>query len=157
MKRQFLIACAALALAACGQAEQAEPEAPAAPESAFDTITWQAPEQQLVTAYQALIAHQQAHPDVQPTCRAVRATESRGIIPAEVAPDSIYAAHVASAVYSIQCGELISRQRMDPREHWLVVYAPDAAEPAIVNCAGTDDTDACPRNVPRADAPATTP
>lgn len=157
MKRHILIACAALALAACGQDEQAEPEAPAAPQSAFDAIQAQAPEMQLVSAYQALAAHQAAHPDVQPTCRAVRATESRGIIPADVAPDSIYAAHAGAIVYSIQCGELISRQRMDPREHWLVVYAPGAAEPAFVNCAGTGDTDACPRQVPRAEAAATTP
>jgi hypothetical protein len=152
MKRQILIACAALALAACGQAEKAEPEAPAAAQSAYDQILSQSGEMQLVAAYQALAAYQAAHPEVQPTCRAVRATESRGIIPAEAAPDSIYAAHVGSVVYSVQCGELISRQRMDPREHWLVIYAPGAAEPAIVNCAnGTED--ACPRQV--VPAPAT--
>jgi hypothetical protein len=153
----FLICAAVLALAACGQQAAPEPEAPAAPQSLMEQVQSQAPEQQLVTAYQALIAYQQAHPEVQPSCTSVRGTESRGVIPPNVAPDSIYAAHIGSQVYSIQCGALVSTARMDPAEHWLVVYAPGATEVAVVNCANPRG-DSCPRSVPLVEiAPAPTP
>lgn len=138
---QFAI-CAAVALAACGQAEAPQAEAPAAPQSLLEEIRAQAPEQQLVTAYQHLAAYQQAHPEATPVCSNVRATESRGVIPENVAPDSVYAA------YSVQCGELRSMTRMDPSEHWLVVYAPGASEAVVVNCAGPAGSDVCPRQVP---------
>jgi hypothetical protein len=151
-----LICVAALALAACQQ-QAAEPEAPAAPQTLMEQVQAQPPEQQMVTAYQALIAYQQAHPEVQPTCTAPRATESRGVIPPNVAPDSIYAAHVGSQVYSIQCGAQISGTRMDPAEHWLVIYAPGASEIAVVNCANPRG-DSCPRSVPLVElAPTPTP
>ena len=149
MKSVRLVLCAgALMLAACGQpAEAPAPETPAAPQSLMEQVQAQAPEQQLITAYQALIAHQQAHPEVQPPCTAVRATETRGVIPPNVDPDSIYAPHAGSQVYSIQCGALVSATRYEPSEHWLVVYAPGAAEVAVVNCA-TPRGDGCPRRVP---------
>jgi hypothetical protein len=156
MKPHLFAVCAALALAACG-AEAPKEEAPAAPQSLMNTILAQAPEQQLVTAYQALATYQQAHPDSQPVCRAVRGTESRGVIPDDVSPDSVYAAYKGAVVYSINCGELRTMTRMDPREHWLVVYAPEAAEASIVNCASAGGDDLCTRQVPRAVAPATTP
>jgi hypothetical protein len=156
MKSHLFAVCAVLALAACG-AEAPKEEAPAAPPSLTDTILAQAPEQQLVTAYQALAAYQQAHPDSQPVCRAVRATESRGVIPDDVSADSLYAAYKGAVVYSINCGELRTMTRMDPREHWLVVYAPGATEVSIVNCASAGGDDLCPRVVPRAEAPGATP
>jgi hypothetical protein len=153
----FFTCVAALALAACGQSEAPAPEAPAAPQSLMEQVQSQAPADQLVTAYTALIAYQQAHPEVQPPCASVRGTESRGVIPPNVAPDSIYAAHVGSQVYSIQCGALVSTARMDPAEHWLVIYAPGATEVAVVNCANPRG-DSCPRTVPLVEiAPTPTP
>ncbi len=158
MKLHHLAACAALALAACGQAQTPTEETPAGPQSLLDRIQSESPEQQLVSAYQHLAAYQQAHPDSQPVCQAVRATESRGVIPDNVAPDSIYAAYKGAAVYSINCGELRSMTRMDPREHWLVVYAPGASEVSVVNCANASGTDRCTRQVPTiAEAAPTTP
>jgi hypothetical protein len=151
------LGAAALALAACGQSAQTPaPEAPAAPQSLMEQVQSQPAEQQLVTAYQALVAYQQAHPDSQPVCSSVRGTESRGVIPANVAPDSIYAPYAGAQVYSIQCGALISATRYDPNEHWLVVYAPGAAEVAIVNC-GNPRGDSCPRTVPTVVAPPAAP
>lgn len=150
MKR-LLLAAAALALTACGQSAPVE-EAPAAPQSLMDQVTAMNPEQQLVFAYQQLAAYQAAHPDVQPPCTSVRGTESRGVIPADVAPDSIYAGHAGAAVYSIQCGNLISRERFDPNEHWLVVFAPGASEVTLVNCANARGADDCPARVPRVEA-----
>ncbi len=160
MKPHHFAVCAALALAACGQAEAPKEEAPPAPQSRMEMIQAQGPEQQLVTAYQDLAAYQQAHPESQPVCRAVRATESRGVIPDNVSPDSVYAAYKGAAVYSINCGELRTMTRMDPREHWLVVYAPGAADVSIVNCASAAGVDLCPRQVPTAaatDSATTTP
>jgi hypothetical protein len=157
MKLHLFAVCAALALAACGQATAPKEETPPAPQSLMDEIQAQSPEQQLVTAYQQLAAYQQSHPDSQPVCRAVRATESRGVIPENVSPDSIYAAYEGAAVYSINCGELRSMARMDPREHWLVVYAPGASEVSIVNCASAGGDDLCPRQVPTVSAPGAVP
>lgn len=157
MKLHHFAVCALLALAACGQAAAPkQEEAPPAPQSLMEQIQAQGPEQQLVTAYQHLAAYQQAHPESQPVCRAVRATESRGVIPDNVSPDSIYATYKGAAVYSINCGELRTMTRMDPREHWLVVYAPGATEVSIVNCASTNGADLCPREVPTVAAAAGT-
>lgn len=154
MKPHHMIAVGVLfALAACNQApapeEAAAPEQPA---SLLDQIQAQRAEDQMVTAFQALIAYQQANPTVQPTCASVRGTESRGIIPDDVAADSIYAAHKGSAVFSVQCGPQLTGTRFDPREHWLVAYAPGATEIAVVNCADARGQDQCPRTVPRAAA-----
>jgi hypothetical protein len=145
MKSFLFAACAALALAACGQSETASDTAPAAPQSLMQQIQAQAADQQLVTAAIALQTYQRAHPEVTPPCTAIRATESRGVIPENMDPNTIYAAHKGALVISVQCGVLISRERMDPHEHWLVVYAPGATEPAFVNCAGEGDSDQCPR------------
>ncbi len=155
---QLALGAAAFALAACSPpAETKAPEAPAAPQTLMEQVQAQGAADQLVTAYTALLAYQQAHPEVQPPCTAVRGTESRGVIPPNVAPDSIYAAHIGSQVYSIQCGALGSATRPDPAEHWLVVYAPGATEVALVNCANPRG-DSCARSVPLAEeAPIPTP
>jgi hypothetical protein len=154
MKSKLILACAALALAACGQSTAPTEEAPAAAQSLMEQVQAMSGENQLVAGYSALVAYQQAHPEAQPPCTSPRGTESRGIIPADVAPDSIYAAHAGSLVLSVQCGVLISRAQFDPREHWLVIYAPSATEVAVVNCAGPNGADVCPAPVPRAAAPA---
>lgn len=157
MKSKLIIACAALALAACGQSTAPVEEAPAAPQSLMEQVQAMSGENQLVAGYSALVAYQQAHPETQPPCTSPRGTESRGVIPADVAPNSVYAAHVGSLVLSVQCGVLISRAQLDPREHWLVVYAPGATEVAVVNCAGPNGSDVCPAQVPRAAAAPATP
>lgn len=155
MKTALLAACAALALSACGQSAAPAPEAPPPPQTLLEQVQAQAPEMQLVSAVQQLNAYQQSHPESQPVCQNVRGTESREIIPANVAPDSIYAAHAGSLVISVQCGELRSMTAYDPREHWLVVFAPGATEAAIVNCANAQGVDQCPRRVPVVEAAAT--
>lgn len=153
MKPQLFVVCAALALAACGQAEAPKEEAPVA-QSLLDEVQAQSREMQLVTAFQHLVAYQQAHPDSTPPCQIVRGTESRGVIPENVSPDSIYAAYKGAAVYSVQCGDNRSLTPLDPREHWLVVYAPGAAEVSIVNCASAAGQDLCSQRVPTMEADA---
>lgn len=149
------VCAAALLLAACGQQEATTAEAPPAPQSLMEQVQAMAPEQQLVKAYQDLAAYQAAHTDAQPACRNIRATESRGVIPANVAPDSVYTGHTGALAISVQCGQLVSRARMDPAEHWLVIYAPGATEASVVNCAdGVNDR--CPRELPLAAVPAAT-
>ncbi|MEJ0060384.1 MAG: hypothetical protein WDM79_12775 [Terricaulis sp.] len=148
------IFAAAIALAACTPPAPEAPPEPAAPASLMEQAQALSPEQGPVFAWQQLTAYQTSHPDVQPACTAVRATESRGVIPADVAPDSFYAQYAGSLVYSVQCGPQLTGTRMDPREHWLVVLAPGAAEPTIVSCHD-NGLDKCPRVVPRAAAPAT--
>lgn len=138
-------AAAMLTLAACGQSATEEEAAPAAPQSLMEQVQVMGPEQQPVFAYQQLAAYQQAHPDSQPPCTAVRGTESRGVIAADVDPETAYAAHVGSLVFSVQCGALRSQTRMDPAEHWLVVFAPGATEATVVSCAGERGADRCPR------------
>jgi len=152
----FALGAAALVLAACSQpADTTAPEAPAAPQTLMEQVQSQGAADQLVTAYTTLLAYQQAHPEVQPPCTSVRGTESRGVIPPNVEPDSIYAAHIGSQVYSIQCGALVSATRPDPAEHWLVIYAPGATEVTVVNCANPRG-DSCPRSVQLVEvAPAT--
>jgi len=162
MKSVLFAACAALALAACGQStETASDTAPAAPQSLMEQVQSQAADQQLVTAVMALQTYQRAHPEVTPPCQHVRGTESRGVIPDNMDPNSVYGAHKGALALSVQCGDLISRERMDPHEHWLVVYAPGATEVAIVNCAGPNNSDQCgPINrapaAPASTTPATT-
>ncbi|MDX2276833.1 MAG: hypothetical protein NW206_15390 [Hyphomonadaceae bacterium] len=149
----LLAASAALLLAACGQTTAPVEEAPAAPQALMDQVLAMAPEQQPVFAYQQLAAYQQAHPEATPICSAVRATEARGIIPDDVDPASTYGPFAGGAVYSVQCGALLSQTRYDPTEHWLVAFMPGAAEPTIVNCADASGRDQCPAQIPRAAAP----
>lgn len=147
MKTTYLLASAALLLAACGQgAEAPTTEEPAAPADLLSQIQAMGPEAQPVFAYQQLIAYQQAHPEVTPACTAVRETIQRRV-PANVDPASAYAPFSNAVVFSIQCGELRSRARYDPSEHWLIAFTPGAAEPTVVNCANGNN-DRCPQQVP---------
>jgi len=151
-------ASALLALAACGQTAAPTEEAPAAPQSLMEQIEGMTNETAPVFAYQQLAAYQTAHAESQPPCQSVRSTERIGVIPENVAPDSIYAAYVGSAVYSVQCGAQLSATAFDPREHWIVVFSPGAMEPTIVNCANARGVDQCPRAIATvAAAPAATP
>lgn len=153
MKNTLLAACAAFALAACGQSTAPVEEAPPAPADLMGQVQAMGGEDQLVRAYTDLVAYQQTHPEAAPPCTAPRATESRGVIADTVADDSIYAAHKGSLVISVQCGQLISRAAFDPAEHWLVVYAPGATEAAVVSC-NANGRDVCPTIQPPAAAPA---
>lgn len=146
MKRLLLAACVA-ALAACSPpAATTEEAAPAAPQSLMDQVNAMGQEQQPVFAYQQLVAFQQAHADAQPPCASIRRAESLGVIPDNAAADSIYAAHKGSLVFSVQCGPQLTTVRDDPREHWLVIFAPGATEAVVVNCANPRG-DSCPRVV----------
>lgn len=146
---------AALALAACGQPAAPEPEAPPAPQSLMEQIQAEAPEMQPVRGYQQLVAYLAAHPELEATCQGPRGAESRGVVPANVAPDSIYAAHAGALVLSVQCGAQLTTVRDNPREHWLVVIAPGASEATVVNCANAAGQDQCTRTIPTAAAAAT--
>jgi len=153
MKKTIALA-ALLALAACNQQAAAPEEeaAPAAPPSLMEQVQGQSADMQPVFAWQQLTAYQQAHPDAQPPCASIRRAESRGIVPADAAPDSIYAAHAGALVFSIQCGPQLTTVRDEPREHWLVVFAPGATDPVVVNCADAQGRDQCPAAIPRAAA-----
>jgi hypothetical protein len=153
MIRTYLAAGAALLLAACNPPAATTEDTPAAPQSLYDQVNALPAEQEPVFAYQQLIAYQQAHPDATPACTSVRGTE-RINIPENVAPDSIYAPHAGSAVFTVQCGPAISATRMDPNEKWLVVFAPGAETVTVEHCLGEHETDRCPRQAPTA-APAT--
>jgi|GEM_PF-3411155 len=145
----FALPAAMLALAACGQqgAETEAPEAPAAPQSLMQQVQAMGPEDQLVFATTQLAAYQQAHPESQPVCAAIRGTESRGVIPPNIDPESAYAPYVGALVVSVQCGELRSATRMEPNEQWLVVFAPGASEVQVANCGG-EERSRCPRTLP---------
>lgn len=152
MRLMLSAALAAFALAACGQPEAPKEEAPPAPQSVMEEIMAQAPEMQPVVAYQKLVAHLTAHPEMQAACTGPRGAESRGIVPDDVAPDSIYAAHKGALVLSVQCGQQLTTVHDNPREHWLVIAAPGAAEATFINCADAQGRDQCPHAIPRAAA-----
>jgi hypothetical protein len=153
--RAIIAIAAFAALAACNQ----QPEAPAAPEAPASLqaqVRAMAAEMQPVFAYQQLVAHLQTQGAV---CTGPRGAEGRGTVPANVAPDSIYAPFAGADVYTVQCGEQLTTVRADPRQRWLVVFAPDAMEAQFVNCADATGFDRCAaREIPVAEAaPATTP
>jgi hypothetical protein len=156
MKSAYVFICAALALAACGPQQTPADDAPAAPQALIDQVQAMAPEQQPVFAWQQLTAYQQAHPEAQPPCASIRRVDAIGAIPDDVAEDSIYAAHKGNLVFTVQCGPQLTTVRDDPREQWLVAFAPGAAEAAIENCAGEEWRSRCPRIPPRAAAATTT-
>ncbi|MBK6705296.1 MAG: hypothetical protein IPG56_17065 [Caulobacteraceae bacterium] len=159
MIRTYLAATAALLLAACGQSTApTTEEAPAAPQGLLEQIQAQSPEAQSVIAYHGFHRLPDCAPRlvVTPPCTSVRGTD-RITVPANVAPDSIYAPHVGQVVFTVQCGALISATRMDYTQKWLVSFAPGAPEATVEHCLGPRESDLCPRNVPTADpAPATT-
>lgn len=155
---RMLIVAAAVLAAACSQPAQETTTEPQAAADLLTEVQALGPEMQLVRGLQDLQAYQAAHPEVQPTCASVRATESRGVIPSEGVPEtSIYSSLAGALVISVQCGPQLTQTRMDPREHWLVVYAPGATEVNVVNCGLADGRDACPRQVVPAAPAATTP
>lgn len=134
---RLILIAALLALGACGQpAQTPAPEAPAAPQTALEQLQAEAAEQQPVFAWQQLTAYQAAHAEVQPPCTSVRRAEARGVVPANIDPASIYAPYVGATVFVIQCGAQLTTVGDDPRERWLVVFTPGAAEAAIQSCAG---------------------
>lgn len=149
---------AALSLVACGQsAETTEEATPTAAPSLMQQVQAMAPEQQPVFAWQQLTAWQQANPEAQPPCASIRRVDTVGVIPEDVAPDSIYAGHRGSLVFTVQCGPQLTTVRDNPAEQWLVAFAPAAEQAAISNCAGADGRSQCPRIPPRAQLETTTP
>lgn len=157
MKRVFAAVCAVALLAACGQQQAAEaPEAPAAPQSLMDQVAAMAPEQQPVFAWQQLTAWQTAHPEAQPPCASIRRVDAVGIIPDNVDPESLYAGYKGAMVFAVQCGPQLTTVRDDPREQWLVVFAPGATEAAVTSCVVAGGRSDCPR-VPRLAEAATAP
>ncbi len=149
MKPIHAILCAAaLALVACGQpAETETPEAPAAPQGLLEQVQAMSEEERLVFATTQLAAYQQANPDSQPTCSAIRGTESRGVIPPNIDPTSAYAPFVGAMVVAVQCGELRTMTAMDPQQQWIVAFAPGATQVQVANCGGANYS-RCPRTLP---------
>lgn len=144
--RLLIAAAATLAIAACGQqSAEAPPAAPAeaAPPSLMQQAQARAAEMQPVFAWELLRQYQAAHPEAQPPCESIRRAESRGVVPANVAPDSIYAPHVGALVFAVQCGPQRTDVRANPREHWLIVLAPGAMEPHVEVCADERGLDRC--------------
>lgn len=153
----FGVAVAALSLVACNQpAETTEEVAPEAAQSLMQQVQAMAPEQQPVFAWQQLTAWQQANPEAQPPCASIRRVDTVGVIPDDVAPESIYAGHKGSLVFTVQCGPQLTTVRDVPAEQWLVAFAPGANQSAIANCANAEGRSQCPRIPPRATAAATT-
>ena len=156
MKLSKILAAGALVtMAACGQIEQPEAEAPAAPAppaALMDQALAQAPEMQQVFAYQQLVVYMQANPALGVSCEGPRGIEARGIIPDSAAADSVYGALKGALAFSVQCGPQLTTARDEPREHWLVAFAPGAAAPSVVNCADARGRDQCPRAIPMAAA-----
>jgi hypothetical protein len=148
MKRFLVAACALTLFAGCGQQEAATPEAPAAPQSLMEQVAAMAPEQQPVFAWQQLTAWQTAHPEAQPPCASIRRVDAVGVIPDNVDPESLYAGYKGAMVFAVQCGPQLTTVRDDPREQWLVAFAPGAAEAAVISCVAEGGRSDCPR-VPR--------
>lgn len=148
MKKSMIAAAslAALVLAACGQAEAPAPEAEAdAPQGLMAQAQALPREQQPVFAWQLL----SARTDLDPPCASVRGAEPRGIVPEDVAPESIYAPFVGSLAFAVQCGPQLTTVRDDPHEHWLVVLEPGASEAVIVSCADASGADRCLGPIPQ--------
>lgn len=158
--QKIMIAALALAAAACGQstAPTQTDTAVAAPQSLIEQVQAMAAAEQPVRAVGLLQAYHAAHPDVTPPCTEIRMAESRGVVPADVAPGTVYSPYAGALVFAVQCGARLTTVRADPREHWLVVLAPGATDAVVVNCADARGDDACARTIPRAaPAAATTP
>jgi len=152
MKIRDIACLAAFALAACGQSEAPKQDetAPTEPPSLMAQAQALSPEQQPVFAWQQLTAYQQAHPEAQPLCASIRRVDAIGYIPEDVAPDSIYAAYIGNLVFTVQCGAQLTTVRDDPREHWLVAFAPGATDAAVVPCANAQGRSECTRTPARA-------
>lgn len=160
MKRTHLFAAAAVfALAACGQSATKEEEAPAATDLMGQVLAMPAEERPVFASTQ-LVAYHQAHPEITPPCTTIRRVDAVGVIPADVRPDTIYGPLAGSLVYTVQCGEILTTVGDDPRQHWMVVLSPGAAEAAISNCSDEEGRRSRCMRVPlkiTAEAPATAP
>jgi hypothetical protein len=138
MKRTVLVASAAF-LAACSPQETAAPPAPEVPASLQEQGRAMSAEEQVVFAVGQLAAHLQAQGQ---SCT-VRGAEPRGTVPADVAPDSIYGPYAGADAFTVQCGERLTTVAPDPRQRWLVLLAPGADAPQVVNCADANGFDRC--------------
>jgi hypothetical protein len=156
MKPSMLLAAAAvLALSACGQpaaTDTATTAASTAPADMKTQIEHMDVSMQPVFAWQQLMAYQAAHPEATPPCPKVRRAESEGVIPANVAPNTIYTPFAGQLVFSVQCGQQLTTVHNDPHQHWLVSFAPGAASANVVNCADAHGNDQCVRPIPMAGA-----
>ncbi len=156
MKPRLIAATALLALAACGQASQTPSSdtvsTTAAPQGLFEQLERTSPEMQPVTAWQQLMTHA----ETMPACHDVRRTESKEIVPPNVAPDSAYAGHAGEWAFSVQCGPQLTTVHDDPHQHWLIFIAPGASTSTIVNCAQGANDRCLLAVIPTAAAAATT-
>ncbi len=147
--RTLIATVALVALAACGQPQEAAAPEPEAPATMRSQVRMQSAENRPVFAYTQLVAHLQAQGQV---CTGPRGAEGRGTVPENVAPDSIYAPFVGADAYTVQCGEQLTTVRADPRQRWLVIF-PDGPEAQFVNCADEQGFDRCAaREIPTAAA-----
>jgi hypothetical protein len=159
MKPSMLLAAAVLALAACGQPPSSTDSSTATATAAADMKTQvenMDVSMQPVFAWQQLVAYQTAHPEATPACPKVRDARSEGVIPANVAPNTIYTPLAGQLVFSVQCGQQLTTVQSTPQEHWLVSFAPGAASANVVNCADAHGKDQCVRPIPMAGATTTT-
>jgi len=146
--RAIIIAAAFATLAGCGQQPAEAPAEPVAPASLQAQVRAMDQGSQQVFAYQQLVAHLQTQGAV---CTGPRGVEARGTVPENVAADSIYAPFAGADAYTVQCGEQLTTVRADPRERWLVIFAPEAAAVQVVNCANDRGVDQCAaREIPTA-------
>lgn len=136
--KKLIVAFAALA-AACGSQEAKVEEAPA-PTGLMEQALAMSPEESAVFAYTTFMAKA---PTLPRPCPAVRETISRGVIPAEVPADSIYAPHVGSLVFAIQCGELLTTVRADPQDHYMLILPPGGTDAQIASCLTAEGIDGC--------------
>ncbi len=150
--KKLIVALAALA-AACGP--QAEEEvAVVAPTGLFEQAQAMSGEEAAVFAYTTFMSKAST---LERPCVAVRETLARGVIPADVAADSVYAPYAGSMVFAIQCGEMLTTVRADPRDHYMLVLTPGATEAVIAPCLFGEGIDGC-RAIPRStSAPAAAP
>lgn len=150
-----LVLTAALLIAACNQAATTASSTATAPQGIMEQTLAQSQEMQPVAALTALNRYQAAHTDSTPRCTEVRESAARGIIPNDVADGSIYKPFGGDLVFAIQCGPRLTTVPPDPKQHWLVVMAPGAADVTVISCADAHGNDQCTYRIPRATPAAT--
>ncbi|MFT3729036.1 MAG: hypothetical protein QM759_14525 [Terricaulis sp.] len=150
MKPSTLLAAAALlALAACDQATTTtSTTTAAAPTDMKGRVEAMDELNQPVFAMQQVSAYLTAHPDAGPACVHARHVQSQGVVPANVAPNTPYSALAGQLVFSVQCGEQRTTVHDDPKQHWLVAFAPGAQAANVLSCADAHGADQCPHEIP---------